>query len=228
MPVYLLYGFRWPRGGFTGIRVYIVLHNLENATAEYLQQPLTSQLIYDSLSKSQGDIVGRLPDLRFIEQYDPEDTTSETAVSQPFAYVAARVVEIPNAASPGADACWNVEDLNNEPGLSDDASAALEQLRDNLAQGERIGWWIVYNGDPERYFPETDEEDMDEDDIMEEDEDHEATNDSFKGHQQQSSRASDIPSVRFYALALLGNWLRLTNNWTDALFWEADETFQEE
>lgn len=185
MPVYLLYGFRWPRSGFTGIRVYIVLHNLENATAEYLQQPLTSQLIYDSLDKTQGDIVGRLPDLRFIEQYDPEDTTSETAVSQPFAYVAARVIEIPNTDSPGADGSLNVEDLNNEPGLSDDASAALTQLRDNLAQGERIGWWIVYNGDPERYFPETDEEEMDEDE------------DEAFNRRQQSSRASDI-SVCFF------------------------------
>ena len=161
MPVYLLYGFRWPRGGFTGIRVYIVLHNLEDATAEYLQQPYTSQLIYESLQKGEGDIINRLPELQFIEQYDPDDTTSDTAVSQPHAYVAARVIEMPSSGAPGADADFNVEELNDGSGLSDDASAALEELRDKLAGGERIGWWIVYNGDPERYFPETDDEDFD-------------------------------------------------------------------
>lgn len=83
----------------------------------------------------------------------------------------------------------NVEGLNNEPGLSDDASAALTQLRDNLAQGERIGWWIVYNGDPERYFPETDEEDMDEDE------------DEAFNRGKLSSRASDI-SVCFFLVSL--------------------------
>ena len=113
MPVYLLYGFRWPRAGFHGIRVYIVLHNLEDATAEYLQNPLTTRLLVNSLKKKDGDLMARLPDLQFIEQYDPDDTTSETAVSQPHAYVAGRVIEIPDPSSPGSSAGWNTADLDS-------------------------------------------------------------------------------------------------------------------
>ena len=181
MPVYLLYGFKWPRAGFTGIRVYIVLHNLEDATAEYLQQPYTSQLIYESLQKGEPDIINRLPELQFIEQYDPDDTSSETAVSQPHAYVAARVIEMPSSGTPG-EADFNVEELNDGPGLSDDATAALEELRDKLAGGERIGWWIVSNGDPERYFPETDEEEFENGSTM----DDGVTNGSYSRASEQS------------------------------------------
>lgn len=204
MPVYLLYGFRWPRAGFTGIRVYIVLNNLENATAEYLQQPLTSELLLGAFRKTEGDdTVNKLPDLRFIEQYDPEDTTSNTAVSQPFAYVAARAIEIPNPTTPGSGLGWNAEDLTKESGLSEETLGALTKIRDDLAAGERIGWWIVYNGDPERYFPETDDEDFEED-IMEEDEDEANGN----GHgnlqeQPQSLRTSEKSSVGLFLFTLL-------------------------
>lgn len=163
MPVYMLHGFRWSRAGFTGIRVYIVLHNLENATAEYLQQPYTTELLVDSLKRTQPDLMPRLPELRFIEQYDPADETSNT-VSQPFAYVAAKVVTIPDGGSapPGAEPEMSVEDaVEQGPGLSDDATEALEALRDRLAPGEKIGWFMVYNGDPERWYPPS-EDDEDE------------------------------------------------------------------
>ncbi|OJJ35083.1 hypothetical protein ASPWEDRAFT_40225 [Aspergillus wentii DTO 134E9] len=171
MPVYVLHGFRWPRAGFTGIRVYVVLHNLEDATAEYLQQPLTSRLILDSLKRGKPNLMPNLPDLQLIEAYDPEDTTSNTAVSQPFAYVAAKVITIPDPGAPGAGLSWNLEDLVKDPGLPSATTEALEGLRDELAPGEKIGWWVVYNGDPERYFPETDEEDDDESMEYEDEED---------------------------------------------------------
>ncbi|OJJ87566.1 uncharacterized protein ASPGLDRAFT_22416 [Aspergillus glaucus CBS 516.65] len=164
MPVYLLYGFRWPRAGFTGVRVYIVLNNLENATAEYLQQPETARLLLESFKKNEPDIVARLPEVRFIEQYDPEDISSETAVSQPYAYVAARVIEMPDLNTPGNNICWDVEELNKDSGLMEEASNAITEFRDKYAAGEKLGWYIVYNGDPERYFPETDEETVEEDD----------------------------------------------------------------
>lgn len=157
MPVYMLHGFRWPREGFTGIRVYVVLHNLEEAAAEYLQQPLTTELLLESLKRTQPDLTPRLPELRFIEQYDPADESSNT-VSQPFAYVAAKVVTIPDggdAPGPGL----NIEDVVEQgSGLSDDATEALEALRDRLAPGEKIGWFMVYNGDPERWYPPSEED----------------------------------------------------------------------
>ena len=189
MPVYLLYGFRWPRAGFTGIRVYIVLHNLEDSTAEYLQNPVTSRQLINSFKKRETDIMDRLPDLQFIEQYDPDDTTSETAVSQPHAYVAGRVIEIPDHASPGSDTGFNTADLDNQPGLPEPASGALTELRDKLAAGERIGWFIVYNGDPERYYPGMEEEYTDEEDGEDDGYDNDA-NGNFKDGSRWSSVCS--------------------------------------
>lgn len=164
MPVYMLHGFRWPRGGFTGIRVYIVLHNLEEAAAEYLQQPLTTELLLESFKRIHPDLVPRLPGLRFIEQYDPADETSNT-VSQDFAYVAAKVLTIPDGESmpPGVGPGANIEDVVEQgSGLSDDATKALEELRDRLAPGEKIGWFMVYNGDPDRWYPPSEEEEEEE------------------------------------------------------------------
>ncbi|KAJ5351930.1 hypothetical protein N7452_000904 [Penicillium brevicompactum] len=157
MPVYMLHGFRWPRAGFTGIRVYIVLHNLEEAAAEYIQQPLTTELLSESFHKTQADLVPRLPELSFIEQYDPADETSGT-VSQDHAYVGARVMEIPDDGT-GAGGGQNIEDVVEQgSGLTDDETKALEELRDRLAPGEKIGWYLVYNGDPDRWYPDSDSE----------------------------------------------------------------------
>lgn len=103
--------------------------------------------------------MARLPELQFIEQYDPEDLYSETAVSQPYAYVADKVITIPGRAG--------TSNHNMTGGLSVDfeevvrahqqgsSATAIMELRDKLAPGEKVGWWIVYNGDPERAYPES-------------------------------------------------------------------------
>lgn len=166
----MLHGFRWPRAGITGIRVYIVLHNVEDAAAEYLQQPLTTELLLESFKRTQPDLMPRLPELRFIEQYDPADESSNT-VSQPFAYVAAKVVTIPDGPPPGAGPGLNIEDVVEQgSGLSGDETEALETLRDRLAPGEKIGWFMVYNGDPERWYPPSEEEEEGEGEDGEEEE----------------------------------------------------------
>lgn len=194
MPVYMLYGFRWPRAGFTGIRVYIVLHNLEDATAEYLQQPVTHQLMLDSLKKTEPGIVSRLPDLRFIEQYDPDDTTSETAVSKPFAYVAGKVLTMPDMTSAGMSLGLDAEELVKKSGLDQDAMDALTEFRDKYAAGEKIGWWIVYNGDPDRSFPQVEEEEEDES-LMDEDE-----YESEDGSEQQQPSTPTVSSFDYWCL----------------------------
>ncbi|KAJ5167149.1 uncharacterized protein N7482_005930 [Penicillium canariense] len=159
MPVYMLHGFRWPRAGFTGIRVYVVLHNLEEAAAEYVQQPLTTELLTESLKRTQPDLMPRLPQLHFIEQYDPLDESSNT-VSQDYAYVGTKVVTIPDGTAPaGAGPGLNIEDVVEQgSGLSADETEALEALRDRLAPEEKIGWFMVYNGDPDRYYPPSEDE----------------------------------------------------------------------
>ena len=186
MPVYILHGFRWPRSGFNGIRVYIIVNNLDDAAAEYIQTPHSRAAILDSLKVTHASMMAELPtdNLTFIEQYDPEDVTSDAAVSQPYAYFADKVVTMAlpgerpqetrtaegavaegSAPSRGPhDLSINVEDVISEgAGLSAKGWDAFADLRDKLAPGEKIGWWIVYNGDPDRNFDTfTDDEDYDE------------------------------------------------------------------
>ncbi|KAJ5184367.1 hypothetical protein N7491_007765 [Penicillium cf. griseofulvum] len=206
MPVYMLHGFRWPRAGFTGIRVYIVLHNLEEAAAEYIQQPLTTELIAESFHKTQADLMSRLPELSFIEQYDPADETSGT-VSQDHAYISTRVLEIPEDGSGGGE---NIENcVERGSGLTDDQMAALEQLRDRLAPGEKIGWYLVYNGDPDRWYPDSEDEDYDSEEEFED----ETQTQQSQVQSQRESRSSftETPSPQSYTTRLTRFWNRMSS-----------------
>jgi len=42
------------------------------------------------------------------------------------------------------------------PNIPHEAWEAFAELRDKCAENEKIGWWIVYNGDPERAYEEHD------------------------------------------------------------------------
>ncbi|KIX99944.1 uncharacterized protein Z520_04582 [Fonsecaea multimorphosa CBS 102226] len=233
MPVYLVHGFRWPREGFTGIRVHAVLHNLDDCSAEYIQNANSREELLRSFRKIYPDIMRELDHtdtnpastrrLEFIEQYNPDDLESPYAVSQPYAFVGDKVVMI--AAGPGmgltgpgvaqvkayqhhvlteaekkqrattlpmsksapfnspaydtAALSVNLDEVVADgPGLTNKAWEALADLRDKIAEGEKIGWWVVYNGDPERSFDDVEEDDDDDEqedeemeDVGEEDED---------------------------------------------------------
>lgn len=219
MPVYILHGFRWPRAGLTGIRVYIILQNLDDAAAEYIQAPQTQASILGTFHKNHPEQMKHLPGLKLVEQYDPDDLESVNAVSQPYAFIADKVVTMgvggvvagtggsdgtanslpslpsspkrstdatkatatngasatttngtitahgKNESNPTADGAVapmlsrNLEDVISEgPGLSAAGWDALADLRDAISPGERIGWWVVYNGDPERGFPDMEDE----------------------------------------------------------------------
>ena len=99
MPVYKLHGFPWPRAGIPSIRVFIVLENLDDASAEYIQNKRTSGLILRAIHKNHPSAGKHLPNLQLIEQYDPLDTT-DAAVSQPHAFVADSVTILPDTARP--------------------------------------------------------------------------------------------------------------------------------
>lgn len=137
MPVYVLHGFRWPR---PAIRIHIILNNLDDAAAEYLVLPKTSAALKQNLHHLYPDVVSALPNLRFVEQYDPADT-SDKALSQPFAFVADKVEICPLSA--------DVDEIIGR-GVAADGCIAMIELRDQLAPGEKIGWWVVYNGDEAR------------------------------------------------------------------------------
>jgi len=204
MPVYFAHGFRWPREGFTGIRVHVILHDLEDCSAEYIQNQNSQSELLSSFRKTYPEIMKELEGpngkgLTFLEEYDPEDETGENVVSHPWAFVCDFVRAVPtNPAQTGAATAesdteatapaspkspeamdkgpatdapskqapttkeaaalsLNVSELIAAgPGSSPKAREALADLRDKIAAGEKIDWWVIYNGDPERRYEQTD------------------------------------------------------------------------
>ncbi len=137
MPVYLVHGFRWPR---KAIRIHIIMNNVEDAAPDWLMSPSTTTALTANFQAIYPNLMPALPNLRFVEQYNPADT-SANAISQPFAFVTDRVersemsIDVGEVMAQGvAAAGWD----------------ALADLRDHLAPGEKIGWFVVYNGDEER------------------------------------------------------------------------------
>ena len=140
MPIYVLHGFRWPR---RGIRHHIILNNIDDAAPEYIVSPKTSASLLQSLRGFYPHAMKALPNLRFVEQYDPADVSSR-ALSQPYAFVADKV-----------EICQLSLDIGEiiGQGVPAEGWGALLELRDQLAPGEKVGWWVVYNGDEQREAP---------------------------------------------------------------------------
>jgi hypothetical protein len=144
MPTWLVHGFRWPRAQ---IRIHIILQNLDDAAPEWLMAPATAACMMQNFKHQWPEQIAQLPDLRFIEQYDPDDLTVK---DQPYAYVCDIVHEI----KLGAD----VEEMRGA-GLGDQQWAAIAELRDKVAPGEKLAWFVVVNGDVERWAPPLEHDD---------------------------------------------------------------------
>jgi hypothetical protein len=116
--------------------------------------PATSACLTENFTQQWPDVVARLQGLHFIEQYDPEDLTVKDS---PYAYVCDQVREI----KLGIDI-----DEAREVDISDVQSAAIAELRDKLTPDAKIGWFVVVNGDVDRWAPPLEDEDelADEDD----------------------------------------------------------------
>jgi hypothetical protein len=144
MPTWVVHGFRWPRAQ---IRIHVILQNLDDAAPEWLMAPATTACLTKNFKDQWPEQIAQLPGLRFIEQYDPEDLTVK---DQPYAYVCDIVHEI----KLGVD----VEDVRGA-GLGEDQWAAIAELRDKVAPGEKLGWFVVVNGDVERWAPPLEDDD---------------------------------------------------------------------
>jgi len=125
------------------IRIHIILQNLEEAAPEWLMAPATTKALLQNLTELYPTVMPSLPGLTFIEQYDPTDERAESK-SQPYAFVADRVHEI----KLGAD----VNEITGR-GIKPDAWDAMVELRDKLAPGEKLSWFVVVCGDVERWAP---------------------------------------------------------------------------
>lgn len=111
--------------------------------------PATTACMMKNFKEQWPAEMAQLPDLRFIEQYDPDDLTVK---DQPYAYVCDIVHEV----KLGVD----VDDIRGA-GLADDQWAALAELRDKIAADQKLGWFIVVNGDVERWAPPLEDDDGD-------------------------------------------------------------------
>lgn len=128
----------WKR---TDIRIHIILQNLDDAAPDWLMAPATAACMTANFRAQWPDQLAQLPGLRFIEQYDPHDLTAK---DQPYAYVCDIVHEV----KLGVD----IDDIRGA-GLAEDQWAAIAELRDKVAPGEKLGWFVVVNGDVERWAP---------------------------------------------------------------------------
>lgn len=157
MVVYKIHGFRWVRAKLPmSIVVYIVRNNIDDAAAEYIQEPATTRLLLESFREKYPDIMAQLPDLQLLEQYDPEDL-SDAAVSQPYAFVADRVEVLPDDARPKNGLHTAIDPPPGET-VSQEVLDGLARLRDAISDpDEEIGWWLVYNGDPVRFHSDDEE-----------------------------------------------------------------------
>jgi len=140
MPTYICHGFRWPR---PLIRIHIILQNLDDAAAEWLIAPQTAAAMVHNFKTIYPEIMPSLPGLRFLEQYDPSDESVESK-SQPYAYVCDVVHEVKLGTE--------FDEVRGK-GVNNDAWTAMMDLRDKLAPGEKVSWFVVVCGDVERWSP---------------------------------------------------------------------------
>lgn len=104
----------------------------------------------DNFHQLYPESMEHLPNLRFVEQYDPNDTSAGSG-SQPYAYVADVVEEV----KLGVD----VDEIRGR-GVPNDQWGSIMELRDQLAPEEKVAWYIVVCGDEERWAPRASEEQL--------------------------------------------------------------------
>lgn len=134
--------------------MHVIGNGVETASPDWIMSSRTSEALATSLRKCWPRLMAELPDLRFMEQYDPA-ATKRLERNSDFAFVTDQVKE-----------CGLSIDAATLTGIRapDEAgnSGALGALRDVLSKGAEIGWWIIYNGDAEREDLGTEDDDEEE------------------------------------------------------------------
>ena len=170
MPTWLVHGFRWPRAQ---IRIHTILQNLDDVAPEWIMAPATSACLHENFKQQWPDTVARLPGLRFIEQYDPDDLTVK---DQPYGYICDQVHDI----KLGID----IDEIKGD-GVPDDQWAAIAELRDKVTPDAKLSWFVVVNGDVERWAPP-----LDDDDVLKAEEDEEEAETKTLSPPTRSPRSS--------------------------------------
>lgn len=120
------------------------MQNIDDAAPEWLVAPDTTLALLKNFHELYPECMQHLGRLRFVEQYDPNDSSTVSGISQPFAYVADLVEEVKLGVE--------IEDVRGK-GLNSEQWSAMMELRDKIAPEEKVGWYIVVCGDEERAAP---------------------------------------------------------------------------
>ncbi|KAG8528325.1 uncharacterized protein KY384_007243 [Bacidia gigantensis] len=108
-----------------------------------------------SLHKLHPGLTKSMPGLKLVEEYDPEDLSDTGGgATQECAWVAERVVEYAKGVEMGLvggnGAIGSRGTGTGGKKEEEGAGSAIAELKDQLAPEEKVGWWIIWNGDPER------------------------------------------------------------------------------
>lgn len=129
-------GFAWARND---VRVFVVLQEVDDAAPNNLMSGHSEEAMNEKFGKLYPGPMANLPALRFIEPLNP-NTEKFKYPSEPYVFVADVVVQsedfidVTQAMSiPIRPAQWE----------------SLAELRDHIAPDEKIGWFVVHNGDLE-------------------------------------------------------------------------------
>jgi hypothetical protein len=140
MPTYLVHGFKWFRHM---VRIHVIMGQLDDAAPDWVMGPATSAALKASFAEQHPQLMAPLVDhLRFVEQYDPFASTPLKA--QPYVFVCDLVHEV--------DLSVQVDEVRGK-GVPQERWDAMTELRDLLAPGVELGWYVVVCGDTERPSP---------------------------------------------------------------------------
>ncbi|KAI4200341.1 MAG: hypothetical protein LQ350_003989 [Teloschistes chrysophthalmus] len=137
MSVFLVHGFKWARNE---IRVHVVLQEVDDAAPNNLMSGESEEAMNENFRDLYPGPMAKLPPLRFIEPLNANNEKFKYP-SEPYAFVVDAVVQSED---------WiDVTDAMNKAHIPASQWDAMADLRDIIARGEKIGWFVVHNGDRE-------------------------------------------------------------------------------
>ncbi|KAL8718809.1 MAG: hypothetical protein Q9225_004093, partial [Loekoesia sp. 1 TL-2023] len=129
-------GFAWDRAD---VRVFVVLKEVDDAAPNNLMSGRSEEAMNQKFEELHPAAMANLPPLRFIEPLNP-NSEKFNYPSEPYVFVADVVVQSEDFIDVTQTMGAHIPRTQLE---------ALTELRDRIAPGKKIGWYVVHNGDPE-------------------------------------------------------------------------------
>ncbi|KAL9599404.1 MAG: hypothetical protein Q9219_003841 [cf. Caloplaca sp. 3 TL-2023] len=135
MSVFLVHGFGWARND---VRVFVVLKEVDDAAPNNLMSGESEEAMNEVFRKLYPGPMADLFPLRFIEPLNPNNEKFKYP-SEPYVFVSDVVVQSEDFIDVTQAMSISIRPAQWE---------ALAELRDQIAPKQKIGWYVVHNGDP--------------------------------------------------------------------------------